>query len=431
MFKPLTLLSRALAFAVPVALGALAAVNADQLKQPPAGAERAPQPTVVRVVTLAPVAVVPRVSGFGTVAPARDWRGVARIEGEVVATAPELANGALAVEGTELLRLDDTDLRLTLAQIAAQMAALTVKDQTLGESRAIAEADLELSRQELTRQEKLVAEGVATQAKLEVTRRAELTARAKLTEVDNQIALNGAERAVLAAQKDVAERALAFTVLRAPYDLRVGEVSAEVGQVVTKGQVLVTGEGVEAVEIAAQFPIGRIGPLLRATGGMVTDLKARVRLPAPGHSVVWKASVDRVAEALDARTQSTAVVVRVNDPLGQAEAGQRPPLRRNTFVEVVLMAPEQQALIAPVDAVRNGRALVVNDGVLEVRKVAVAYVIGDVAVLGDGLAAGDQLVVTDPAIAVPGMAVKPAEDKALTAQLAAQALGQPAKGAKK
>ena len=42
----------------------------------------------------------------------------------------------------------------------------------------------------------------------------------------------------------------------------------------------------------------------------------------------------------------------------------------------------------------------------------------------DGLVEGDRLVVTDPAIAVPGMAVKAVEDKQVLAQITAAAGGQ-------
>jgi hypothetical protein len=166
---------------------------------------------------------------------------------------------------------------------------------------------------------------------------------------------------------------------------------------------------------------------LRASqdGTTVLDLRARVRLPAPGHSVVWKAEVDRVGEAIDAKTQSTSIVVRIDDPYGQAEAGKRPPLRRNTFVEVILMAPKREALVAPVDAVRGGKALVVSaEGTLEKRDVKVGYTVSDVAVVTEGLTKGDQLVVSDPSIAVPGMKVKPVEDKKVLAQIAAAASGQ-------
>jgi RND family efflux transporter MFP subunit len=420
-------IARTLAFAAPVALGALTIAYSDALKQPPAGKERSQPPTPVRVLTMAPVEMVPRITGYGTVTPAREWRAVARVEGEVVETSPQLANGEIVSGGAPLLRLDDTDLRLSLAQIDAQLAALAVKDDTLSASLEIARADLALALGDLERQKELAAQGVATQAKLDAARRTELAARAKGTEIENQLALNAAEREVLNAQRAIAARSLEFTTITAPYDLRIGSVEAELGQVVNRGQTLFTAEGTDAVEIAAQFSIGQVGPLVRALGegASVLDLKARVRLPAPGHSVIWEASVDRAGEAIDARTQSSAIVVRVDEPVAQAQAGQRPPLRRNMFVEVILSAPKRPVLAAPLDAVRGGKALVVSaEGTLERREVTVGYTIGDIAVVTEGLAEGDKLVVTDPAIAVPGMKVKPVEDKAVKAQIAAAAGGQ-------
>lgn len=427
MSKAIRVFFRILAVSLPLALGVMTVVYSEKLKQLPATKEIKRPPTAVRVVTMVPVDLLPRVSGFGTVEPAREWRAVARVDGEVVETAPKLANGEVVLSGTVLLRLDDTDLRLSLTQIDAQLAALATKDQTLAATRKIVAADLDLSRSELTRQERLAEEGVATQARLDTARRAELAARGKVVDVENQLALNAAERAVLNAQRAAVARSLDFTEISAPYDLRIGEVSAELGQVVSKGQTLIAAEGLEAAEVAAQFSIGRIGPLLRTmeNGATVHDLTARVRLLAPGHSVLWKATVNRVGEAIDPRTQSTAIVVRVDDPYGQAQAGQRPPLRRNTFVEVILMAPKYKALVAPVDAVRGGKALVVSaEGTLEKRDVMVGYTVGDVAVVTRGLAEGDKLVVTDPSIAVPGMSVKPVEDKKVLAQIAATAIGQ-------
>ncbi|MDK3019708.1 efflux RND transporter periplasmic adaptor subunit [Pseudodonghicola flavimaris] len=417
---------RLLAFVLPLAIGAVVVGFAGDFRQPPAAKTAQRRPTAVRVITLAPVEVLPRVSGFGTVAPAREWHAVARVQAEVVETHPRLRNGEVLPAGTALLRLDDTDLRLALAEIDSQLAALTVKDQTLAATRAVMQSDLELSRADLARQRQLVTQGTAAQASLDNAQRIELAARAKVVEVENALALNAAEREVLNARRASVARSLDFTVITAPYDLRLTDVAAELGQVVTAGQTLLAGEGTEAVEIAAQFPIGRLGPVIRAMGAgrTVADLKARVRLPAAGHSVVWAARVDRVGEAIDAATQSTSIIVRVADPYSQAAPGERPPLRRNTFVEVVLMAPPGPALVAPLDAVRGGKALVVSaEGRLERREVSLGYSIGDLAVIADGLAAGDRLVVTDPAIAVPGMEVKPVEDKQLAAQLAASAAG--------
>ena len=434
MSAALRIFMRTMAVAIPVALGALAIAYAAELKQLPSAKEKTPQPTPVRVITLAPTQLKPRVLGHGNVAPAREWRAVARIDGQVVMTSDRLAAGETVSGGTELLRLDDTDLKLSLAQTDAQRAAISVKDETLAASLKIAEADLALSQTELKRQEDLTSRGVSTQAALDQSRRQELAARAKVVDLQNQLSLNAAERKVLDAQRASAARNLEFTSVVAPYDVRLTDVAAEVGQVVSRGQVMITAEGTEAVEIAAQFPIGQVGPLVRMVpSGKLTDLKAKVRLPAADHTVTWDAKVVRAGEAIDARTQSTPLIVRVDNPLAQAQAGSRPPLRRNTFVEVVLSAPPREALVVPEEAVRGGTALVATaDNTLEKRAVTVGYTVDGISVVEKGLSAGDRLVVTDPAIAVPGMAVKAVEDKATAARVAQAASGaQKAPGAGK
>lgn len=417
---------RGLAVAAPTALGVLSIMWSGSLAQQPAAKDTLRTPPQVRVITMAPMDIIPRVSGYGTVEPAREWRAVARIEGEIDWTIDGLAPGLIVGAGTSLARIDDSGLRLSLAQTDAQLAALEVKDQTIAASMALVQSDLELAQADLTRQEKLAQQGVVTAASLESVRRQELAARSKLVETQNQIALNAAERDVLRAQRATLERDLGFADIRTPYDLRLTDVSAEIGQYVARGQTLLAAEGTEAVEIAAQFPIGRIGPLMRAMaeGSSVTDLTARIRLPAADHSVTWKAQVVRMGESIDPRTQSSAIVVRAEDPLSQAEAGARPPLRRNMLVEVVLSAPKTSALVAPLDAVVGGSALVVSEeGKLEKRPVTLGFTLDEIAVVTEGLAEGDKLVVADPSIAVPGMAVKPLEDKATLAALAAAATG--------
>ncbi|WP_116132024.1 efflux RND transporter periplasmic adaptor subunit [Tropicimonas sp. IMCC34043] len=425
MAGPGKVLLRALAVSLPVALGLLAIGYSADLKQAPAGTERTPPATPVRTITLAPVTLTPRVIGHGTAEPAREWRAIARIESMVVETSDQLSPGEIVPAGTELLRLDDTDLRLSLAEIDASLGALAVKDQTLAASLEITRADLELSRSEMQRQQDLADQGVATRATLEQSRRQELVARAKVVDLENQLALNLAERRVLEARRALEARSLEFTTVVAPYDVRLTDVSAELGQVVSHGQQMIAAEGTEAVEIAARFPIGQVGPLVRMlASGQVTDLKARVRLPAADHSVTWDAKVVRVGEAVDVATQSSTLVVRVENPLDRAQAGLRPPLRRNTFVEVILSAPPVEVLVVPQEAVVNGRALVVSpEGTLEPREVTLGYTMEGIAVVAEGLAAGDRLVVTDPAIAVPGMGVKAMEDKATAARIAQTAAG--------
>ena len=422
-----TAIGRLAMVGVPAAIGLAAVVFAGDLRGLPEQSATNRPATLVRVITLAPINLVPRVTGYGTVAPVREWRAVARVEGEIIHIANPLAPGDIVAKGTELFRIDDSDLKLQLANIDAQLSASTVKDETVQASLVLAQSDLALAQADLERQSQLNTQGRVTQSQLDAARRQELSARIKVTDLQSALKLNAAEREVLKTQRATSERTLGFAQISAPFDLRVNSLDADLGQYVNRGQVLLSGEGTDAVDISAQFPIGRIGPMLRLAGDgiKVTDLKASVSLPDPEHTVVWKAKVVRMGDAIDETTQSAPVVVRVENPQGQAAAGERPPLRRNMVVAIELSAPKQQALVVPADAVANGTALVVSDkGTLEKRAVQTSFVSGDLAVVSKGLAPGDQLVIADPSIAVPGMAVKAVEDDARRAEIEAEAIGQ-------
>ena len=426
MKKWSTILLRSLAVAVPVVLGGLGIIFSDRLKSAPETQDKQRQPTLVRVITLAPVDLVPRVKGYGTVTPAREWRAVARVEGEIAETSPLLARGQIALAGTVLLRIDDTDLRLSIAQIDAQLGALGVKDQTLQSSLAITRADLEFSQVELKRQDDLYKRGIVSQTVRDQAARQELAARAKVTDMENQLALNAAERSVLSAQRASSVRNLDFTDVTAPFDVRIGAIQADLGQFVPRGSTLFAADGIDAAEITAQFAIGDLGPVVRTleAGGTVMNLAATVRMLWPGHTVEWDAKIARVGDAIDARTQSSPIVVRVDRPQEQVQAGVRPPLRRDMFLEVELRAPPVKVLAVPSASVHDGRVLVVDgDGKLASREVTVPYRVENLSIIGAGLTAGDRLVVSDLSIAVLGMNVKPIEDKALAAEVAAVAIG--------
>ena len=420
------ILRRLLAFSVPVALGVMSVVYSGILKQVPAPTITQSKAVPVRVLTVEPVLLQPRIRGQGIVSPVREWRAVARIEGEVTDSAERLAAGTLFDANALLFRIDDSDLKLDLAQIDAQLAAAVVKDDTLAASLDIAESDLALTRKELARQEKLTSQGVTTQTTLEAARRQELSARARFTEIDNQRRVGDAEREVLLAQRASVARSLGFAEIRAPYDLRITDVTALAGQYITRGQTLLAGEGVEAVEVAAQFAMGRIGPMLRLLGNGMTvmDLDARVLMSAPGHEITWQATVARVGDAIDPRTQSATVVVRVDNSQAMASAGRRPPLRRNMFIEVLLLGKKIEVMAVPIEAVRNNVALLITaEGQLEKRPVNIGFVMGNLAVVESGLSPGDQLVLTSPTIAVPGMDVMAIEDEARKMALVAEAAG--------
>jgi multidrug efflux pump subunit AcrA (membrane-fusion protein) len=215
-------------------------------------------------------------------------------------------------------------------------------------------------------------------------------------------------------------------------------VNIGVAQYANKGQLLFSADGLDVAEIAAQFPVGILRPLINASEGSGGDamrrgalgLQAVVRLRTATHMVEWPARISHVGATIDPQTQSLGVVVAVDRPYAIAEPGERPPLLRNTFVEVELASPPlADQLVVPIDAVHDGFVYVVDgDSRLAKRQVKVRFAQNGYAVLDAGVAAGDRVVTSDLVSAVEGMLLAPQEDRKTKRQMILAATGkEPAK----
>lgn len=425
---------RIAALVVPVAAAAALTLAARGAATGPAEAAQDARVRPVRVIEIAPLPFVARATGYGLVAPARDWKAVARIEGAVAWMAPELKDGAFAAAGAPLLRLDDADIRLALAQIDADLATLAIRAATYRDSLALAEREAALNEAEAARQRELRSRGTAAQSAVDQAERAALASAQQAQVQRNLLAINAAEREALLARRAVAERDLDHATVAAPFDLRIGAVNVEVAQWVSRGTVLFEGDGVETAEIAAEFPIGRLRPLVAAGNGGAAPspdagplgLDAVVRLRAPGRTIEWPAMVDRVGQAIGQRTQSASVIVRVAQHYAAAEAGVRPPLRRGAFVEVELRAPAREVTgLIPAAALHQGAIHLVDaEDRLEIRPVTVAARMGEAVIVEPAPPAGARLVVSDLVPAVAGMALRPRPDDGLARRLADFAAGR-------
>jgi multidrug efflux pump subunit AcrA (membrane-fusion protein) len=96
------------------------------------------------------------------------------------------------------------------------------------------------------------------------------------------------------------------------------------------------------------------------------------------------------------------------------------------FVQVSVRGHVQRdRVVIPRIAIRNGHVYVVNEqSRLEVRPVSVLFHQGAISVIGAGIEAGDQIVVTDPVPAVPGMLLSLHSDDDLQRSLLSAARGE-------
>ncbi len=223
----------------------------------------------------------------------------AYIEGDIASISPKVSGYVAVVNavanqtvkaGDPLVTLDDGDYRLAReqaeAQIATQKLALGRIDAQIEGARAsLAQADAQktayqaaLSGAEVAekRAKELNAKAVGTTASLDSATVALDQAKANLVGADANIVAAKAAITVLEAQRaeaesqirtlelarDKAERDLGFTVLKAPYDGVVGNVSVQVGDLVSAGQRLAALVPVKDLYVEANFKETQIAHLV-------------------------------------------------------------------------------------------------------------------------------------------------------------------------
>jgi membrane fusion protein (multidrug efflux system) len=155
----------------------------------------------------------------------------------------------------------------TLSRIDAQIEAAKASLQQADAQKTAAQAAADNAVRTRDRAQRLVATKVGTQAQLDDAQTAVEQANANLSGADAQIAAANANIGVLKAQyeeakssirslelaRDKAARDLSFTVLRAPYDGVVGNLSVKEGDLVSPGQKLGVVVPLNKLYITANF----------------------------------------------------------------------------------------------------------------------------------------------------------------------------------
>jgi hypothetical protein len=158
-------------------------------------------------------------------------------------------------------------------------------------------------------------------------------------------------------------------------------------------------------------------------GGAPVRLHARFA----GGEHTWTGRIVRTEGEIDARSRMVHVVARVEDPygrsrlvsagdgqtLGDSANGERPPLAVGLFVDAEIQGRRlENAVVLPRSALRGGDRVLVVDAESRVhfRDVVVLRSQREEVVIGGGLAAGEEVVVSPLAAVVEGMAVRVAPD---------------------
>jgi multidrug efflux pump subunit AcrA (membrane-fusion protein) len=385
---------------------------------------RTPEERVVaaNVLSLTPGTVTPQMTAFGKVEARRTLELRSRSGGTVVWVADSFRNGLAVTEGEVLVRLDPApaaealalaEAGLTEARAAADEAVAAV--DLARDDLAAAEAQVELRRQALVRQQDLATRGAGSSQAVEtaelalsaadqsvLSRRQALAAA--IARVDQTaVAVTRAEIALTEAQ-----RGLADTELRAGLAGRVDGVTLVTGAVVGANEVFGRIVDPLALDVAVRLSTAQFGGLLGSDGAL-RDAPVTVR-PGGAGEVTLTGRLDRVGAAVGEGQTGRLVYVAMD-----AAAGVETLLQPGDFVSVSI---EEAALpdtaVLPATALgRNGTLLAVGpeDRLQEVA-VDVLRRQGDDVIIRVGSLAGREVVTERSAFLGDGIRIRPIRPQA-------------------
>lgn len=267
--------------------------------------------------------------------------------------------------GQPLARLDPNDLQLASGAAAAQLGA--------------AESEVATSGAERDRYAGLLAQKFVSQAAFDNRQHALNTALAR--------------RDQARAQNLISSNQLAYGTLSAEHPAIVSAVLADVGQVVAAGQPVFRIARPAEKEVLIAIPESRVEEVRQAKS-------FAVNLWADPKTVIT-GELRELGAVADGQTRTYPARIRLIDP--------PPQVRLGMTARVVLGQPLSPAVLVPLPAVGDQGSgpfvWVLHDGKLAQRRVRVDAFREDGAVIGDGLQAGETIVVAGISRLTAGQAV--------------------------
>nr|MEE4269147.1 efflux RND transporter periplasmic adaptor subunit [Candidatus Krumholzibacteria bacterium] len=374
--------SKAFKILLPIALVIVAVVIAVVMIKNKPHAERRTPPTPRPRVTVAAVEhedTSVSIRGFGSVRAKRSVMLVPQVSGQVSAKHPAFEPGGYFTTGQILLQIETTDYQLALAQAQASQAQAEM-------NLAMAQEEARSARQEWEE----IGQPGTTPSSL-VLRQPQL----KLAEAT----LASAQAAVRQAQVN-----LDRCTLTAPFDGRVLDAAADVGQYLRAGNSIGTIYATDMAEISVPVPDEDLA-WIRLDADQPVPVVITAEFAGQQHT--WAGRAVRLGGAIDARSRLVPVIVEVDSPY--EKSGDRPPLAEGMFVEAIFQGqPDPGAVVIPRSALRPGNVVWAVDGNSQVRIIPVTVARAGVhkAVISRGLEEGMELITSNLQFATPEMVVQ-------------------------
>ena len=375
-------------------------VGFSSMKKPPEEKEKVDNTPIVAVENISVAPMTLEVNSYGMVKPKYETQLVAQVNGEIVELSDIFVRGGFVKKDQLLARIDPSDYHAALIDAQASMAS------------ARAALETELAQGKVAEREwRQIENSSPTELSLRKPQLAQELARVK-----------AAQASVLRA-----ERNLERTEIRAPYDAMIDSRNVGLGSFVSVGSKIGHVLGTAIAEIRLPVADNQLAFLVK-TKSTKAGVNAQVNLIGTyaGQDTLWQAKIVRSEGVIDNKSRMSYLVAEINDPylLKSSSDSSAAPLRFGSYVNANIMGYDiSQATLVPRYLVVNGKvAILDSEAKLHYAAIDIVRQQGSHVVVANGLADGDQLIVSALDYPVDGMQLalisdeKQLEEKELEAE---------------
>ena len=344
-----------------------------------------------------------RLVGYGRARPVTISDVSAGVAGDVVWHSPQLEPGNFVEVGTELVRIDDRDhapavsaarARLTQAKFVLQQNEISLGK--LSELKQISAQELVTSERSHERREELYRSSAISNEDFDVSLLQHAQRQRALLQLEQQeqMAEPEIERSkaeVIAAEASLAQAQadLDRTIVRAPYSGFIDERMAQLGARVAPGTELFRMVDTSRIEVPIALPASQYSAVHAGT-------PAFVRLGQAG-PVLWEGNVARVSPRIDDQERTFFAYLSIETKVGE------PSVPAGAFVVAEIDAATHENVIVVPRTALVGEEMYVAEVVdeetsaatIEARTPTIVRLLTSVALLADGVEAGERIVVTN------------------------------------
>jgi RND family efflux transporter MFP subunit len=367
----------------------------------PEAKKRAIPEVVVRVdvITAKPSDYPIVVNANGTVEAQTRGDLVAQIRGEIVAVADNFNTGGTFKKGDVLIQIDQRDYQADLSQALAN----------LSQAQAVYQQE----------------QATAKQAKLDWQRLGNTTPAPDLVLRKPQLTAAKAQFDSASAGADSARLNLSRTQITAPYNGRIINRKAVLGQYVSVGipiaEVFAT-DGVEVRLPISQDEFSQLGlDSFSSADSSKNVYVVSITSTVGNQAYQWDAKITRTDSTFDINTRQIDIIAQVDDPFGKI-SGQT-ALKIGQFVSARIVGRTvENVFVIPNKSIREGSYVyAVREGKLEKQSITILWQDDQNALIGGGIADGELVVTTSLNSTLAGASAKLGNDDQKKADITVKA----------